>query len=189
MLDKLRAHLIARLGTDAPDLERVLGHFKALHVPRGQDVLRQGEVCRFVYYIAQGALQVYAYDGQYNETTRDIVLEDAWCSDLMSFGQQQPAQENIRSIEDSQLLAVSFDSFQELMAAVPAFALVYKQILEVSYANSVQRVNSLVAMTAPEKIQWLKTQRPHLLERVSSKLLASFLGMSQETYSRLKSKA
>jgi CRP-like cAMP-binding protein len=189
MIDKLRAHLVARLGSDVPELDWVLGHFHALNVSRGHDLLRQGEVCRFVYYLAQGALQVYSTDSNFNETTRDIVLEDAWCSELISFGQQQPALENIRTLEDSQLLAVSYESFQHLMATVPAFASVYKQILEVSYASSVQRVNSLVAMAALEKIQWLKAQRPQLLERVSSKLIASYLGMSQETYSRLKNKA
>jgi hypothetical protein len=74
------------------------------------------------------------------------------------------------------------------MATVPSFGVVYRQVLEASYASSVQRINSLVAMTSSEKIEWLRTQRPQLLERVSSKVLSSYLGMSQETYSRLKNK-
>jgi CRP-like cAMP-binding protein len=188
MTDQLRVHLNARLGSDAPDLDRVLGHFKALTVCRGYDLLRQGEVCHFVYYIAKGALQVYSADSNFNETTRDIVLEDAWCSDLTSFGEQRPALENIRALEDSQLFAVSYGSFGYLMATVPSFGVVYRQVLEASYASSVQRINSLVAMTSSEKIEWLRTQRPQLLERVSSKVLSSYLGMSQETYSRLKNK-
>lgn len=71
---------------------------------------------------------------------------------------------------------------------MPSFGAVYQQILETSYANSVIRVNALVSLTALEKMRWLKVNRPDLMERVSSKLIASYLGISQETYSRLKRK-
>jgi hypothetical protein len=74
------------------------------------------------------------------------------------------------------------------METVPPFGKVYKQILEASYANSVYRINTLVSLTALEKIKWLMDKRPVLMQRVSSKILASYLGISQETYSRLKQK-
>ena len=188
MIEKLRNHLVARVGQSASLLDLVLSHFKPIQSPRGQQLLRQGDVCNRVYFVASGALQVFVYDGQFNETTRDIVLEDSWCSELMSFGKRQPATENIRAIEDCELLAIDYDSFQMLMATVEPFGLVYKQILELSYANSVYRVNSLVSMTASERIRWLSEHRPRLVERVSSKLIASYLGISPETYSRLKAK-
>ena len=74
------------------------------------------------------------------------------------------------------------------METVPPFALVYKQLLEASYANSVYRINTLVSLSALEKIKWLMDNRPVLMQRVSSKIIASYLGISQETYSRLKRK-
>ena len=188
MIEKLRSHLVARLGPSVASLDQVLSRFSAVQATRGQQLLDQGDVCNRVYFVANGALQVYVYDAQFNETTRDIVLEDSWCSELMSFGKQQPATENIRAIEDCELLAIDFDSFQMLMATIEPFGMVYKQILELSYANSVYRVNSLVSMTASERIQWLAEHRPRLVERVSSKLIASYLSISPETYSRLKTK-
>jgi CRP-like cAMP-binding protein len=188
MIEKLRNHLLTRLGPSPSSLDVVISRFSSTRAMRGQQLLRQGDVCNRVYFVASGALQVFVYDGQFNETTRDIVLEDSWCSELMSFGQRKPATENIRAIEDCELLAIDYDSFQALMATVEPFGLVYKQVLELSYANSVYRVNSLVSMTASERIQWLFEHRPQLAGRVSSKLIASYLGISPETYSRLKSK-
>jgi len=189
MIDLLRHHLMARLGGNTDQLDTVLGHFRAVRIARGEQLLRQGDVCNHVWFVASGCLQVYVYDSSYNETTRDIVLEDSWCSELTSFSQRVAATENIRAIEDTGLLAINLPSFQTLIGTVPAFALVYQQILEASHAGSVQRVNALVSLSALEKIRWVATHRPQLFTRVSSKLVASYLGISQETYSRLKGKA
>ncbi len=188
MIELLRQHIIARVGDQTEQIDEVLAHFRHLKVGRNAQILRQGEVCGHVYFIASGCLQVYVYDSNYNETTRDIALEGQWCSELISFGGQKPATENIRAIEDSNLLAINFQGFQKLMETVPPFALVYKQLLEASYANSVYRINTLVSLSALEKIKWLMDNRPVLMQRVSSKIIASYLGISQETYSRLKRK-
>jgi CRP-like cAMP-binding protein len=188
MLDTLRQHIIAKLGRQPEQLDEVLGHFHHLHVRRNDQVLRQGEVCASVYFVVSGCLQVFVYDSNYNETTRDIVLENQWCSELMSFGGQKPAAENIRAIEDTDLLAINFRDFETLMATVPPFGMVYKQLLEASYANSVYRINTLVSLTALERMKWLADNRPSLIQRVSSKIIASYLGITQETYSRLKRK-
>lgn len=114
MIEVLRQHILTRLGPHATRMDEVLEHFKCLRVERNSLLLRQGDVCSHVYYVASGCLQVYIYDSAYNETTRDIVTEDHWCSELMSFGRQIPATENIRAVEDTVLLSIGFASFQQL---------------------------------------------------------------------------
>ena len=98
-----------------------------------------------------------------NETTRDIVTEGTWCSELVSFGSGQPATENIRTVEPCQLLSIDTQGFQTMMLTVPEFDKVYKQILETSYANSVYRINTLVALSALDRIKWLMEKRPKLI--------------------------
>lgn len=107
---------------------------------------------------------------------------------IISFGLQQPATENIRTVEPSDLFAINRQSFEKLMEAVPQFDKVYKQILEAFYANSVYRINTFVSLTALDRIKWLMDYRPNLMTRLSSKLIASYLGISKETFSRLKGK-
>ncbi|OAQ41703.1 Crp/Fnr family transcriptional regulator [Pedobacter psychrophilus] len=188
MIEILKQHIISRLGEDVTNLNEVLQNFKSLKVSRNETILNQGEVCKYVYFIVSGCLQVYVYDKEFNETTRDLIIEDNWCSELISFGSQQPATENIRAVEPSELLAIDRQGFQNMMETVPQFDKVYKQILEASYANSVYRINTFVALTALERIKWLMDYRPKLMSRLSSKLIASYLGISQETFSRLKAK-
>lgn len=188
MIEVLKQHIEKRLGTNTDGLDNVLQHFTCIKAKRNQLLLQQGEVCKYVYFVARGCLQVFVYDAEGNETTRDIVVEDNWCSELISFGNQAPATENIRCVEPCILWAIDARSFQKLMQTIPQFSIVYKQILEASYANSVYRINTFVALSALERVKWLMEYRPKLMARLSSKLIASYLGISKETLSRLKAK-
>lgn len=184
----LEQHIINRLGKHPDNLDLVLSQFQLISKKRNEDLLIQGEVCNYVYFIAKGCLQVYVFDSDMNDTTRDLIIEDNWCSELISFGSGKPASENIRTVEPSELLAISREGFQLMMEKVPEFDTIYKQILEASYANSVYRINTFVSLTALERIKWLMQNRPMLMTRLSSRLIASYLGISQETFSRLKSR-
>jgi CRP-like cAMP-binding protein len=188
MVNVLHQHLLSRLGNDTAGLDQVLSYFKAITLKRNEQVLRQGDICRWVYFVLSGCLQVFIVDEFGNETTRDIVIENNWCSELISFGTGQSSNENIRAAEPSKLCAIDRTSFKFLMSSVPQFDKVYKQILEASYANSIYRLNSFVALSALDRIKWLMQHRPELMTRLSSKLIASYLGISGETYSRLKAK-
>lgn len=188
MIEILRNHIINRLGNDLDNIDKVLSSFKHISTKRNEQLLQQGEICRYVYFIAQGCLQVYVHDKDFNETTRDIITEDNWCSELQSFGNGTPASENIRTIEPCELFAIDRQTFQTMMESVPQFDNVYRQILETSYANSVYRINTFVALSALDRIQWLMEFRPKLMTRVSSKLIASYLGINKDVYSRLKAK-
>lgn len=188
MIEVLKQHIVKRLGNDIANLDLVLDRFKAIETKRNEQLLKAGEVCKYVYFIAHGCVQVYVHDEEMNETTRDIVIEDNWCTELISFGSGQPAAENIRTIEPSYLLAINRDGFQEMMQTVPQFDKVYKQILELSYANSVYRINTFVSLSALERIKWLMQNRPALMTRISSKLIASYLGINKDVFSRLKAK-
>ena len=188
MIDILKQHSIDRLGNDIEHLDTVLNHFTPINIDRNQFLLEQGQVCKQVYFIAKGCLQVFIYDNDMNESTRDIVTEGTWCSELVSFGSGQPATENIRTVEPCQLLVIDKQGFQTLIQTVPQFDKVYKQILETSYANSVYRINTFVALSALDRIKWLMEKRPKLMTRVSSKLIASYLGINKDVFSRLKSK-
>jgi CRP-like cAMP-binding protein len=188
MIEILRKHIITRLGNDLENLEKVISAFKHIRTKRNEQLLQQGDTCNYVYFIAKGCLQVYVYDKDFNETTRDIVLEDNWCTELLSFGSGNPANENIRTVEPCELFAIDRHSFQIMMETVPQFDKVYKQILEASYANSVYRINTFVSLTALERIKWLMEYRPLLMTRLSSKLIASYLGINKDVFSRLKAK-
>ena len=160
MIHLLRQHIVNRLGNDIDHLDTVLDCFASLSVKRNTFLVREGEVCKSVYFIAKGCLQVFVYDDDMNETTRDIVTEGTWCSELISFSGGKPATKNIKTVEPCELLAITKPDFQKMIESVPQFDKVYKQILEVSYANSVYRINTFVSLSALDRIKWLMEKRP-----------------------------
>lgn len=186
--EHLRRHIQQRLGREPDNLQEVLQHFEPLAVKRGAHLLTSGEVCRFVWFIVHGCVQVYVADKQGNESTREFYIEDQWVTDIFGFQNQSASTESIRCVEPCSLLRVSFDSFQRLLVSVPQFAAIYRQILEVSYNNTVYRVNTLTSLDALERVRWLMENKPKIMARLSSKLIASYLGISPETMTRLKAK-
>jgi len=188
MIEILRNYITNRLGNDLDNLDKVLSTFKHIKIKRNEQLLQQGNVCKYVYFIAKGCLQVYSYDKDFNETTRNIVTEENWCCEALSFGSGCPATLNIRAVEPCELFAIDRQNFQIMMQTVPQFDKVYKQILEASYADSVYRINTFVSMSALDRIKWLMEYRPMLMTRLSSKLIASYLGINKDVFSRLKAK-
>lgn len=188
MIEILRQHLIDRLTHDTDNLDHVLNFFVPIKAERNTYLIEEGQICKNVYFVAKGCLQVFVYDHNMNETTRDIVTEGSWCSELISFGSGKPAAENIKTVESCELLAIHKSDFQKLLQTVPQFDRVYKQILEASYANSVFRINTFVALSALDRIKWLMENRPKLMSRVPGKLIASYLGINKDVFSRLKAK-
>jgi len=188
MHEVLEQHIRAKLGSDTAGLEEVISYFKPLTLKRNDYLLREGELCRSCYFMVSGAIQVFTIDTTGNETTRDFIFEEQWLMEINSFLQQVPSKEFFRAIETSQVLAISRDHFMELSARFPQFEKMYRQILELSYANSIYRINTFVSMDALERLRWMMDNQPKLFTRLSSKMIASYLGISAETYTRLKGK-
>lgn len=188
MIDFLEKHITERIGKRPENLELVLPHFEAVKTKRGEHLLVQGAVCKYVYFVVKGCVQVYVLDKNGNESTRSFYFENGWVTDIFGFKNQTPSSEFIKCVENCQLLRIHFEPFQALCKAVPQFDALYKEILEASYNSTVYRVNTLTSLNALERVQWLMENKPLIMTRLSSKLIASYLGISPETMTRLKAK-
>lgn len=187
-MEQLRQHIISRFGREPENIDYVLGHFEQIDVRRGDLLLAPGQVCKYVYFVCSGCIQVYVLDNHGAESTREFYVEEQWVTDIFGFQNQLAATEYIRAVEPSSLLRIHYDQFKHLAEQVPQFIQVYRQILEVSYNNTVYRVNTLMSMGALDRIKWLMENKPRIMSRLSSKLIASYLGISPETMTRLKAK-
>lgn len=188
MTEILEKYITERIGRRPENLDQVLTHFEPLKVKRGAHLLRQDETCKYVYFIVKGCLQVYVLDKSGNESTRSFYFENGWVTDIFGFKNQTPSSEFIKCVEHCQLLRIHHEPFQLLCREIPQFDALYKEILEASYNNTVYRVNTLTSLNALERVQWLMETKPLIMSRLSSKLIASYLGISPETLTRLKSK-
>jgi len=150
-------------------------------------LLLQGEICKHYYFVNKGCLRLFAINKEGVEGTRYFAFEGAFGTALPSLIEQTPAFEFVQTIEKSELLAISRESFFHLVDTVPQFAFVYRKILEASFISAQKRIYGFQGLDGLEKVKWVMQYNPKLLTRVSNKLAASFLGLTPSTLSRLKS--
>jgi CRP-like cAMP-binding protein len=188
MYEILGKYLKNRTIIDEPTLEHIFSNFTFLKTKRNQILLREGDICKDYYFVNKGCLRLFTYNSEGLETTRYFAFEGAFGTALPSLIDQTPAFEFVQTIENSELLKISRDSFFHLVDTVPQFARIYRQILEMGFITAQKRIYGFQGFDAMEKVKWVMNYQPDFLVRVSNKMTASYLGLTPSTLSRIKSK-
>jgi len=188
MYQILESYLAKHIEIPKDDLETFLSKFKLQKTKRGEVLLEAGSICRHVYFVNKGCLRVYLLDAQGRESTRILIPENNFGTAFPSFILREPSLASIQSIEPSEVLSLTYEAFIELPNLLPAWEKVYRMNLEKAYIDSIKRIESLITMGARERYALFMQNSPGLVQRLPSKIIADYLGISQETLSRLKSK-
>ena len=115
------------------------------------------------------------------------MLDNQIGTTLSSFISQKKSIEFIEALEDTELLAIGRDDFYRLVKEISNWKNFYLQILENAYSFQNRKIETLVTLTAKQRYEQLLTENPIFIQRLSNKVLASYLDMREETLSRLKS--
>jgi CRP-like cAMP-binding protein len=185
-MDSLKKNILSIVGHNPPFLEKVVESFDMIKLHRNDCVLKSGDYCKYVYFIESGLIEIYTEGSDCNEKTLDLITSNGWYTDLMSFRNNLPSNVNVIARKPSILYRISKPSFDELMRQVPQFSSAYFTILETKYNDSLSRIVAFNTLTAKERIKWLKNFKPEFLSSIPDKYIASYLGISKETYCRIK---
>ncbi|MEH6536794.1 MAG: Crp/Fnr family transcriptional regulator [Psychroserpens sp.] len=186
MYNQLENYLKERTDINDTSLQEVTSHFKPLKTKRNEVLCRTGQVCKNFYFINEGCLRMYEIDNKGNEVTGYFALEDQIMSAITSFVLNKPSRDFLVSAEPSNLLVISRDSFFKLIDTIPEFRYVYNQFMEFAFIHSQMRIYSFLGMEGIDKLRWVMEHEPKLLTRISSKAVASYLGMTNSTLSKLR---
>lgn len=156
-------------------------------VPKGKFLLRPGEMCNHYYFICKGVLRSYLKFGQ-KEITVWINPENEITTAIRSMSSNKPSDEYIQAIEDCELVAIPFEAMQEMYERFPEMNKVGRMLLEEYYAASEERVYVCRIPNAQSRYLHFVESRPELANRIPLKYVASYLGMTLETLSRLRAK-
>jgi len=161
--------------------------FKPLKLKRNEFLLRPGETCKHNYFVTAGCLRFFTTNQEGQEVTRYFAFEGSFGTALTSFIEKSPTFEYIQSIQKSEVLAISRQDFYELVDNNPYIWSIYKDILEKAYITSQKRIYGLQGDSALDRLKWLMEYQPKILSKLSNKVIASYLGVTPYTLSRLKS--
>jgi len=171
------------------------GEFELLHsylrkrvVRKRGFLLSQGEVCNFEAYIVKGCLKKYYIDEKGDEVILQFAVEDWWVSDIGSFSEQKPSNLFIEALEDTELLMIDYTNKEKIFQEIPGLERVFRLMIQKAYAVLESRFYSSIAKPAEERYLDFVKKYPGIVQRVPQTQVASYLGITPESLSRIKSK-
>ena len=183
-------HLLAQLNMIAPLSEKLEIRFrqclKSETLPRRHLLLESGQISRKIYFINRGFARAFHHEPSGREYTTWFMGEGDLMISVFSFYTQRPAAENIELLEESELLSMTWNQLQSIYADHPEYNYTGRLVTEKYYIMAEERAILLRTLTARERYERLLLSYPGILQKASLGQVASFLGISQETLSRIR---
>jgi CRP-like cAMP-binding protein len=183
--------LLAVLGSlhpVSPEVEHFLKeHITTLNVRKRKLLLREEGICQYVYFIKKGAMRGFTREG-HKEITTWINVENQLVSSIFSLNNRTPSKENIQALDNCELLIMTYDDLEKLYEEVPESNVLARKLLQIYYADAERRAFIARLTKAENKYRHYLIHHQHLANRIPLKYIASYLGMTLETLSRVRKK-
>ena len=186
--DVLQAYLEARASFTADEFAYLRTKFLPATLRPNEFLQRAGSVAKYAAFVARGCLRTYAIDAKGKEHIVQFAPETWWVADNVSLASGTPSEYFIDALEESDLLLIAPPSHEALVERIPGYAAALRKGLQRHAAAKDTRIVSTMSASAQERyLQFLQTY-PSLATRVPQWMLASYLGVSPETVSRIRRK-
>ncbi len=155
-------------------------------VRRKQFLLHEGQVCRYKIFVSKGLLRTYRTREDGSEHVIVFSPENWWTTDPESYDNFTPALYNIDALEDSEVILWTKNDFVDLFARIPGLKAYSEKLISQNFISSRQRIFSAISSTAEEKYDEFIETYPDIFARVPLHMVASYLGVSRKTLSRIR---
>ncbi|WP_242085054.1 Crp/Fnr family transcriptional regulator [Aestuariivivens sediminis] len=183
LLDYIRKHVT--LTKEEEDV--LLSHVTFRKYLKGQYIVQQGDVCKYECYVLSGCTKTFYLDDEGQEHILMFSIEDWWAADMGSFITQTPANFNVQCLENTELVMFPYETIEELYAKVPKLERFFRQIIEKAFVASQKRIVRNFSLTAKEQYIYFREQYPEIEQRIPQYMIASYLGITKEFLSKIKS--
>ena len=188
MLDVLYTYLSERMPLTREQFDEVQDLFIPKKLSRNEILLREGEVAKYGCFVTKGFLRSYVVDNKGKEHVVQFAPENWWLSDLESLVHKKPTLYFMDAIEPSEVLLIDVPSFQKLLATLPGLAESFQSGQQKHNAAKDKRIISSLTSDAEARYHQFLETYPTIAQRVPQHMLASYLGISPETLSRVRKK-
>jgi len=156
-------------------------------VKKGNNLQPIGFTCRTIYIVAKGLARIFYYkDGI--DVTESFALEQQVIVRVESLFTGRPSRKGIQAVENTVFVAIDAAALFRLYDVYPAIERLFRKIFEAAHVDTVNRLESLQFHTAEERYQALLTENPEIIQRIPLKYIASYLGITQVSLSRIRAR-
>ena len=186
MFSSLASYLIEKGGLTNDELSLVEEVAIPKKIRKRQFLLQEGDVSHYISFVVKGCFRLYSIGKNGEEYSMRFAIENYWTSDFDSFNSGLPSRYNIDALEDGELLMLKKDKFDSLIETIPNFKKLVDKLTAKNYEVHQNRILSNISDTAEEKYDNFIKSYPMIYERIPLHMVASFLGLSRETLSRVR---
>lgn len=164
----------------------ILYKSQLIKLQRKEIICRQGDICNLKIFVAKGLLRNYSISKDGNEHVLQFVNEMSWTTDPESFYNNTPSKLNIEAMEMSEIFAFNLEDFAELREQIPELNIFVENILTRKSMEIHKRLLMNISSSPEEKYLDFINTYPDIFNRVPLHMVASYLGLSRETLSRVR---
>jgi CRP-like cAMP-binding protein len=188
MLATLIAYLNRHTSTELTqsEIDLIKAVFVRKKFKKRQFILRVGEVCSKAVFILKGAMRRYSIDENGNEHIMQLMIENWWAIDRESYAKEIPSKYFIDACEETDALVITKNELANLIIQIPALQQWMIKLEENHYIASEKRLHGAISMTVEQRYLDFAKAYPEFLERFPLHIIASYLGVSRETLSRIR---
>ena len=168
------------------ELKDIVSHFEKETVLKNQTLVRQGEICKTLYFIEKGMGRSYYLNENGKEITQWFFGVGKFMSSVDSFFQQTPSLYYLEVLEDATLYCISKEDLDQLFAKYHKMETMGRLVTTEMLTKMVNKLNAIQFQTARERYDYMLAEFPDIAYQVPLRHIASYLGMTQETLSRIR---
>ncbi|WP_276381849.1 Crp/Fnr family transcriptional regulator [Flavobacterium sp. H4147] len=181
----LRSHIEKVVDLTDEEVAFIVSHFEVKKFRKGDFIIEEGNEVKDVYFVLSGLIKLVYEDKDARKHIVSFAMEDWWETDFQAFYTQSKAQLTLECIEDTTVYSLSLENFEKLCSDLSKMERFFLRKSIAGHIGSQQRILSFLTSNARERYEQLLLKNSSLLQRVPKSSLASYLGVSRETLSRL----
>lgn len=173
------------LPVSAPALNAIEAICKPITIQKNKNLQHIGQTCQTIYFLEKGIARIYYHKDEI-DITEGFYFENSIIARAESLFTGKPSRKGIQVLETADLIAIDSQKFFALFDAYPEIERLFRKIIEAAYIDTINRIEALQFNTAEERYQSLLESSPNLINRVPLKFIASYLGITQVSLSRIR---
>jgi len=182
----LRTYFENRFPLTPEQFDYIRAQYIHKKLKRGEFVIREGEVFKYGLFVAKGCLRRYIIDAKGKEHILQFLAETWWISDIQGMLHGIPSSYFADALEDSDVLITDQQGNQNVIENIPGFADAFIKGVQKHHQSKDNRIAAALSATAEERYDEFMEKYPSIAQRVPQHMLASYLGISPETLSRIR---
>jgi len=188
MSEQLISHLTKYIEIDSEDIPLILAYFQHVRLHKKENILEEGQICKANYFVVKGCIRLFFVNEKGVEQTTQFAIENWWLTDHFAFQNHQISGFYIQAVENTDLIALSLQSQEELFIQFPQMEKYFRLIYQRAYAASQLRMKYQYDFSREELYHHFNDRFPEFIQRIPQYLLASYLGFTPEYLSEIRKK-